>query len=359
MVKCARRLGGCTQCFSLNHSCFNCNSALRCAAYFKFGHKFKFCLTKSWPRVCWQPKNRQQFEKPSLENEESMRNSALPLNPSAVVQSHTEGASSHSGSLAAEPILLHTSSPASPILPEGDHLREDMANFAVDLAPFIPEGLEIEDWAWPLCGRIIVSGNPPRLHEEYAIVIVLPPPQQNHLYEAMDKVVDYFEEEHRVRVLSSCLSPLGLCLIQFHSPVARQAMVNLSPHQLDAMHEIVVKEHDRGINMRNCPFTRTCWIMFLAFPLDFHTRDIISQAVGHFGTVITQTRNTRCKSRLLLRCKVTLVSRIPRSLLVCEGNLLVIMVLLGQFQFLCSAANTLMSLQQMKIRYPQMATLIW
>jgi len=60
--------------------------------------------------------------------------------------------------------------------------------------------------------------------------------------------------------------------------------------------------------------------MFLAFPLDFQTRDIITQAVGHFGTIITWTSNSRCKSRLLLRCKVTLVRRIPRSLLVCEGN---------------------------------------
>ena len=145
----------------------------------------------------------------------------------------------------------------------------------------------MEDWARPARARIIISGNSPHRHEEYAIVIVLPPPEQHNLYDAMDEVVNYFEEERHVRVLSSCLSPLGLCLIQFHSPVARQAMVNLSPHQLDVVHEIVVQEHDRGINLRNSPFTRTCWVMFLAFLLDFQTRDIITQAVGHFGTIIT------------------------------------------------------------------------
>ena len=95
-------------------------------------------------------------------------------------------------------------------------------------------------------------------NEEYAIVTVHPPPQQQHLYDAMEEVVEYFEEVHRVRVQSSCLSPLGLCLIQFSSPIARQAMINLRPHQLDAMREIVVEEHDRGIKLRNCPFTRTC-----------------------------------------------------------------------------------------------------
>lgn len=97
-------------------------------------------------------------------------------------------------------------------------------------------------------------------------------------------------------------------------------MINQSPHQLDAMREIMVEEHGRGINLRNCPFMRTCWVMFMAFPRDFQTRDIISQAVGHFGTIVTWMSNSACKSRILLRCKATLVSRIPRSLLVCEGN---------------------------------------
>jgi hypothetical protein len=63
-------------------------------------------------------------------------------------------------------------------------------------------------------------------------------------------------------------------------------MISRSPMQLDIQREIVIVEHDRGINFRSCPFTRTCWIMFLAFPLDFQTREIISQAVGLFGSVI-------------------------------------------------------------------------
>ena len=52
-----------------------------------------------------------------------------------------------------------------------------MANFAINPTLFVPDGLEIEDWARPTRGRIIISGNLPRHHEEYAIVTVLPPPQ--------------------------------------------------------------------------------------------------------------------------------------------------------------------------------------
>jgi hypothetical protein len=127
----------------------------------------------------------------------------------------------------------------------------------------------------------------------------------------MGGVVEFFEEVHRVDVLSRCLSPLGLCLIQLHSPLTRQAMVNLSPHYMEDGRVIIVQEHDSVINLRSCPFTRTCWVMFLAFPLDFQTREIVSQAVGHFGTVVTWTTNSRCRYRILLRCKVTWLAGFP------------------------------------------------
>jgi hypothetical protein len=60
--------------------------------------------------------------------------------------------------------------------------------------------------------------------------------------------------------------------------------------------------------------------MFLAFPLDFQTREIISQAVGLFGSVITWIDNSRFRSRILLRCRVTFISRIPRSLIIAESG---------------------------------------
>jgi hypothetical protein len=53
-----------------------------------------------------------------------------------------------------------------------------MANFAVDPTQFVPEGLEIEDWARPARGRIVINGNPPRRHDEYAIVSLAPLPRR-------------------------------------------------------------------------------------------------------------------------------------------------------------------------------------
>jgi hypothetical protein len=98
---------------------------------------------------------------------------------------------------------------------------------------------------------------PPRRHEEYAIISIDPPPPANQIYEAIDEVLEYFEDEHGVRFRSCCPSPLGLCLAQFPSAISRQAMINLSPHHIGNGRELRVVEHDKGINLRNSPFSRT------------------------------------------------------------------------------------------------------
>jgi hypothetical protein len=155
------------------------------------------------------------------------------------------------------------------------------------MANFIPEGMNVEDWARPARGRIVITANPPRRHEEYAIISIDPPPPANQIYEAIDEVLEYFEDEHHVRFRSCCPSPLRLCLAQFPSAIAQQGMINLSPHHFGNGRVLRVLEHDRGINLRNSAFSRTCWVMFLSFPLDFQTREILQQAVVLFGSVVT------------------------------------------------------------------------
>jgi hypothetical protein len=201
--------------------------------------------------------------------------------------------------------------------------EDEMANFEVDPFPFVPEGMNMEEWARPARGRISDAANPPRRHDKYAIVSILPPLLLEQLHEVIDEVVGYFVNVQQVHIKSCCPSPLGMCLIQFSTAIARQAMINISPLQLDADRELTVVEHDKGFNLRNSPFTRTCWIMFLAFPLYFHTREIILRVVGLLGSVVTWTNNSRFRSRILLRCRVTFISRIPRSLIIAESGCVV------------------------------------
>jgi hypothetical protein len=53
--------------------------------------------------------------------------------------------------------------------------------------------MNVEDWARPTRGRIVITANPPRRHEEYAIISIDPPPPANQIYEAIDEVLEYFE----------------------------------------------------------------------------------------------------------------------------------------------------------------------
>jgi hypothetical protein len=196
-----------------------------------------------------------------------------------------------------------------------------MANFDVNPIPYIPAGFDLEHWARPARGRTIIAGNPPRRHEEFAIATLTPAPQPQNLQQlqnAITDVINYFEGPRQVHVVSACPSPLGLCLLEFRSALTRQSMINLSPHFLLGGREIFLEEHDNGTNLRASPFSRTCWVMFLCFPLDYQTKGYIEKAVNLFATVVTWTNNTHCRSRVLVKCAVLHTSKIPRSVLVCK-----------------------------------------
>jgi hypothetical protein len=62
----------------------------------------------------------------------------------------------------------------------------------------------------------------------------------------MEDVVTFLEEEQHAVIRSCCLSPLGLCLVQFSSSLERQVMISRSLMQLDELREIEIVKHDIG-----------------------------------------------------------------------------------------------------------------
>jgi hypothetical protein len=66
-----------------------------------------------------------------------------------------------------------------------------------------------------------LGGEPPRHHEEYAIVSLEPPPHPVHTRMALTDVVNLLEQNFPIRVLSHFLSTLGLGLLEFGSSVQR------------------------------------------------------------------------------------------------------------------------------------------
>jgi hypothetical protein len=85
-----------------------------------------------------------------------------------------------------------------------------MANFECDPAPFLPLGAHVVDGGLrPARARVALGGEPPRCHEEYAIISMDPPPHPMHARLALADAVQFLEEHYPVRVFSSFLSPLG------------------------------------------------------------------------------------------------------------------------------------------------------
>ena len=146
-----------------------------------------------------------------------------------------------------------------------------MANFPVNPRPFLVSGLQVEHgWNRPARGRIALGGEPTRDHEDYAIVSITPMSEEvNQLRPTLNFVYDFLQHEHRVQVTASHLSPLGLGLIKLRTVAQRDKLVRESPFILGQNDVVRVVKHDEGINARSYTYTRVCWLMFLAFPLDF------------------------------------------------------------------------------------------
>ena len=86
-------------------------------------------------------------------------------------------------------------------------------------------------------------------------------------------------------------------------------------------HTIRVVKHDEGVNHRSCTYDRVCWLMFLAFPLDFQKDLYIRAAVAPYGRLLEWFRDEN-KSRILVQCLLLNPDRVPRSLVVSRGTMI-------------------------------------
>ncbi|CAO1939557.1 unnamed protein product [Urochloa humidicola] len=196
-----------------------------------------------------------------------------------------------------------------------------MANFPCNPMLFVPPGLHVEQgWQRPARSRVALGGEPPRRHEQYAIVRLEPEPIADQVQDLLNDVSEMLEHDFPVRVVSSFPSPLGLGLFQFDSPVQRQTLLDASPIQF-GHGWLTIQKHDEARNFRACPYIRECWIMFLAFPLDYQSLDYIRAAVAPFGRLIHWIDGPN-KSRVLTQCLVLSPDRVPRTVVVSQGTVL-------------------------------------
>ena len=177
-------------------------------------------------------------------------------------------------------------------------------------------------WNRPACGRLALGGEPTRKHEDYAIVSFNPMPQEvNQLRPTLNVVCHFLEHAHRVRIIESHLSPLGLGLIRLRTVAQRDQLVRESPMNLGQNHVVTAVKHDEGFNSRSCTYTRVCWIMFLAFPLDFQKDLFIRAAVAPYGLLLDWYKDSN-RSRILSQVLLLSPDRVPRSLIVSRGTMI-------------------------------------
>jgi hypothetical protein len=198
-----------------------------------------------------------------------------------------------------------------------------MDNFPVNPRPFLVAGLVVNHgWNHPSRAHITLGGELPREHEDFAIVSINPMPQEiGELRSTLNVVCDFLGDTQRVRITESHLSPLGLGLIRLRTVAQRDKLVRESPFNLGQHHVVTVVKHDEGINHRACAYTRVCWIMFLAFPLDYQKDLFIRAVVAPFGQLLEWYRDDN-PSRILAQVLTLGPDRVPHSLIVSRGTLI-------------------------------------
>lgn len=167
-----------------------------------------------------------------------------------------------------------------------------------------------------------LGGEPTREHEDYAIVSIEPMPAHvNQLHSLLSAICNRLEQEQRVSIDAAHLSPLGLGLIKLRTMAQLDKLVRDSPFNLGQNHVVRVVKHDEGINHRSCTYIRICWLMFLAFPLDFQKELSIRAAVAPYGWLLEWYRDEN-KSRILVQVLLLSPDRVPRSLIVSRGTVI-------------------------------------
>jgi hypothetical protein len=198
-----------------------------------------------------------------------------------------------------------------------------MANFLCNLMLYAQAGLHVEHgWNRPARARVALGGEPPRRHEQYAVLTIDPAPQHDQVHQLLQQVSEFLEQAFGVNVVSIFPSPLGLGLFQFENPIHREELLDASP--INFAHGVIsVHKHDEALaNFRTCNYIRESWIMFLGFPLDYQVQTFVDVVVvAPFGRLNRWYEGPN-KTRVIARCLLLSPYQVPRSLRVSPRTLL-------------------------------------
>ncbi|KAM0890836.1 hypothetical protein ACQ4PT_026776 [Festuca glaucescens] len=196
-----------------------------------------------------------------------------------------------------------------------------MANFPVLPFCFLPGPVTIEPSPEDRLQRsLLIVGDPPLQHEEYAIIVVIPELDDIDKEEALAEVCTILNRDHNAPVTGRVYS-IGIGLVRFESAAIRDHLIETGPHTMDRdeIHMFSVVRHDEGLNMRSPVFEREAWVLMLNFPLDYQTNYYVNKAVSLFGKIELWHNPRLDMTRVLVKVLIKSLRLVPFSLVVTRG----------------------------------------
>ncbi|KAM0854539.1 hypothetical protein ACQ4PT_050357 [Festuca glaucescens] len=193
-----------------------------------------------------------------------------------------------------------------------------MANFPVLPFRFLPGPVTIEPSPEDRLQRsLLIVGDPPLQHEEYAIIVVVPELEDIDKEEALAEVCAILNRDHNAPVTGRVYS-IGIGLVRFESAAIRDHLIETGPHTMDRdeIHMFSVVRHDEGLNMRSPVFEREAWVLMLNFPLDYQTNYYVNKAVSLFGKQELWHNPRLDMTRVLVKVLIKSLSLVSFSLVV-------------------------------------------
>ena len=197
-----------------------------------------------------------------------------------------------------------------------------MANFPVNIVPYIPTGMTIELSPEDRIVRSDMAVHPvPPLNHEFLTISDVNRHVPFHHKAALRQVITGLLHESNFVPTEIDDHPLGIAIYGFPSPLMRDNVVGTT-FELDAEEEgdmntvVSFVPHDEALNMRLTTFGPDVWILYIGFPQDYQTYHYLHRSVDGFGS-LTHWHNPRGDRKLvLIRVKVIHLRLVPKSFMI-------------------------------------------
>ena len=197
-----------------------------------------------------------------------------------------------------------------------------MANYPVNVVPYIPMGMTIELGPQDRVVRSDMAVHPvPPLNHDFLAIAEVNRHVPHHQKAALREVITGLLHESHFFPSEVDDHPLGIAIFGFANPLVRDNVVGIT-FEIDAevegdMNTIVsFVPHDEALNMRLTTYGPAVWILYVGFPYDYQTYHYLHRSVDSFGSLIHWHNPRGDRKFVLVRVKVINLRLVPKSLVI-------------------------------------------